>query len=610
MLTKEGEFNGETTTTFYDTKSRAIAVNKTNYLGGTTSTRSNISFGGLVLDTNTSHKRTANSKPTTVKEQFTYTPQSRLENHFHQVNGFSVELLAHNQYDELGHLISKQVGGQDTHNFDGLQQVDYTYNIRGWLTNINNVEKLDINNDKPDLFAFKINYNHLADDLGGTIKSLYNGNIAETFWRSATDNVLRKYSYQYDNLNRLNNAIYQKPDFPVAVTNSYNESMDYDKNGNIAWLSRTGSLDDQWMPLVIDELGYNYSFNRLLGVKDGTNNPNGFRDMNPYSNDYDYDDFGNMTHDANKGIENIKYNHLNLPVNIILPEFGEINYIYNALGQKVMKTVKDFSTDKTTTTDYLDGFQYMNGVLQFFPTAEGYVNYTEGKELKTNYSYVYQYKDHLGNIRLSYTQDPEGNGLKVLEENHYYPYGLKHTNYNTDKRTFENGTPMLSFGGDTSAPTSAELEEKISLTAAVAATTGKAVKVKPETVALKLEYKYKYNGKELQEELGLNMYDYGARNYDPTLGRWINIDPLAEANTNKNPYNFCSNNPITRTDPTGMLDDDIYVNNKTQQVSVIKTNDKYDRVIVDGKNTGNTEKGEYKIILRNQNKYHSNNDDY
>jgi len=39
-------------------------------------------------------------------------------------------------------------------------------------------------------------------------------------------------------------------------------------------------------------------------------------------------------------------------------------------------------------------------------------------------------------------------------------------------------------------------------------------------------YKYKYNGKELQDELGLNMYDYGGRNYDPAIGRWFNIEPL------------------------------------------------------------------------------------
>ncbi|OYQ49735.1 hypothetical protein CHU92_00265, partial [Flavobacterium cyanobacteriorum] len=41
-------------------------------------------------------------------------------------------------------------------------------------------------------------------------------------------------------------------------------------------------------------------------------------------------------------------------------------------------------------------------------------------------------------------------------------------------------------------------------------------------------YKYKYQEQEWQDELGLNMYDYGARNYDPALGRWHNIDPLAE----------------------------------------------------------------------------------
>ena len=148
-------------------------------------------------------------------------------------------------------------------------------------------------------------------------------------------------------------------------------------------------------------------------------------------------------------------------------------------------------------THYLaGGFQYKNNVLQFFSQAEGYV-----KKEANNYSYVFNYTDHLGNIRLSYT-DTDNNGTididEIVEENHYYPFGLKH-------------------------------ESHISSNA----------------------YQMKYNGKELQTELGLNLYDYGFRNYDPAIGRWMNMDNLAEKFIIHSPYHYAGNNPVLNLDIDG-----------------------------------------------------------
>ncbi|MFA7471187.1 MAG: RHS repeat-associated core domain-containing protein, partial [Weeksellaceae bacterium] len=103
---------------------------------------------------------------------------------------------------------------------------------------------------------------------------------------------------------------------------------------------------------------------------------------------------------------------------------------------------------------------------------------------------------------------------------HYYPFGMKHSVYvPADKKIFG-----LNPG-----------EEEL--------------KIK---VVTKTDYLYEYNGKEFQDELNLNLYDYHARNYDPAIGRWINIDPMAPKYFSHSPYAYALNAPTYFIDPDGM----------------------------------------------------------
>ena len=130
----------------------------------------------------------------------------------------------------------------------------------------------------------------------------------------------------------------------------------------------------------------------------------------------------------------------------------------------------------------------------------------EGYVDLSNSSYYYYLKDHQGNNRVVVSS-----GGTVAEVNHYYP-----------------------FGG-------------------VFASSGN---MQP----------YKYNGKELDTKKGLNWYDYGARHYDATLGRWLVVDPLAEKYYAWSPYAYCLNNPINLIDPDGK--DGIYITYPDYKINV------------------------------------------
>jgi len=125
--------------------------------------------------------------------------------------------------------------------------------------------------------------------------------------------------------------------------------------------------------------------------------------------------------------------------------------------------------------------------------------------------YEYAIRDHLGNTRLTFT-DKNNNGRiditttastnEVLQENHYYPFGMAMSGPWMDDAARNN--------------------------------------------------LYQYNGKELNEDFGLNWYSYGVRWYDPFIGRFWSADPIIEKFPWATPYNYAENKVPNAIDLWGL----------------------------------------------------------
>ena len=425
--------NGLTTATYYDQEYRALQVVGDNAVGSLDRTTNTYDFAGRLRTTTLAHTGYGTLRP--ITNRFEYDHAGRLQQVFQTMDGQPEVLLAQHEYNQLGQLVDKKLHSLDN-GATFLQSVDYRYNIRGWLMSINNrhvsngewIDDADPNQDgtdtQPDLFGMELKYHNPHGDFS---TPQYNGNIAQAMWNSrhpTKGTHLRAYGYHYDAANRLKEARFRTFDqttgwtWGIGPTDFSVNDIAYDANGNLQRLTRRGAvngLNSSPNTGVLDQLTYSYEGNRLIAVDDAapaTAATHDFEDKNGQkytpggTAEYTYDANGNLTADRNKGITEIRYNHLNLPWYIAFDTGDRLEYTYSAAGTKLQKRKHQVNMP-TVTTDYAGAFVYEQGQPVFAHTAEGRVLYRPGR---TPYAWKYEYhlKDHLGNLRFAFRADDEG----------------------------------------------------------------------------------------------------------------------------------------------------------------------------------------------------------
>lgn len=498
------------TAMYYDEKGRLVQKKSTNHLGGFDKEFYAYSFTGQVEKRE--HVHSGQGTNITETYRYEYDHAERLTDTYYQVSGQPEYLLSHHTYDEPGRLKTTTPCNLD--NFKST----YSYDIRSLIRSIGSS-----------------NYTE-----GLTYK--YNGNVATMQWAQA--GTTRQYTFGYDGLSRLKTTSITGDIFPTSYL--------YDKNGNFSQIIRFGLIKEGGnVSKTIDCLTFQYRGNRIRSIGDGTAPvlQNTVYDFKKYAgtlpvvsdtyvagnklvsdsmhivggwvsdsiyvdntrivkyaliDEYSYNANGSVTRDLNKGISEIAYNVLNLPskIDIKSPVAEARNeYTYSADGRK-LKTVHKWASSYSTTPVIGSAINVSN--LNNTKTTDyaGNFIYENGslKRILTENGYYeggihyFYVKNHLGSNVMTVNR----NG-SIVQHNHYYPFGLRMGISNNQG-------------------------------------------LQP----------YKYTGKELDMEHGLMLYDYGARQYDPAMGRFLTIDPMAERYYAVSPYVYCNNNPIRYIDPTGL----------------------------------------------------------
>ena len=444
----------------------------------------------------------------TVREDLTYTydDSERLLEVRHSLNGGTPVLLARNTYDELGRLSGTERGG------NGALSSAYSYSVRSWLTGIDG-----------SLFKETLHYNDLRSARLGDGNRRFGGDVSSMEWRSGAGTGTRSYDFAYDGLGRLVSADYGEYGDHVV---GYGTSYSYDNMGNLLSLSREGDMTSS-LKGIVDNLSMTYDGNRLASVSDSAPAPSvtgsaDFRDGASMAVEYTYDRNGNMTSDLNRRISSVSYNRQNRPARI-KHSGGTETFTYLPDGTKRGRTVlgKDWSLSRT---EYRGNLVYAGDSLKCILFDGGLIAMDGASP-----EYLFFLRDHLGSTRV--VARPDG---KAVQVNHYYPYG------------------MAFAGGGMSGNAGAHpVEGGVSVA-------GGSLEIGGETGGMELarpgaSQPYRFLGNELYTSNSLGLYDFSARMYDPALGRFLSVDPMAEGYRHLSPYAYCAGNPVVYADKDGQV---------------------------------------------------------
>lgn len=490
---------------YYDNRNRLIQTKSNNHLFGGME-KEYIAYNFTDQPILKKHIHSITGKNTQIEVYtYTYDHAGRLLKKKHQLtDGSTVKplvILAENTYDDFGRLLTHKKGELSN------TLSTYSYNIRSWTKSISS-----------PLFNQTLYYNDkVISHTYLDYQPLYSGNVSGMEWQLKDNNeTTRSYRFCYDGLSRLTGAAYNGN----IKDGMYNTAYTYDKHGNLTTLTRRGknsvSADSN---VIIDTLSMNYNGNQLIWVNDVAADVSyaqsaDFKDKKTTLGtiEYTYNKNGAMFSDLNKGITEIHYNSLNLPSQMLINSStvkAKNYYTYSAAGVKLKteqrydpnySVVPSNATNPTNDglTNYKNTDYVANIIYETEKNSTGVVSKTrilvDGGYIEDGI-YYYYITDHLGNNRVVVNS-----GGIATQKNHYYPFGTAFA------EKYDDG------------------------------------KKQP----------YKYNGKELDQMHGLNLYDYSARYYESAIGRFTSVDPLAEKYYSISPYVYCYNNPLKFIDPTGM----------------------------------------------------------